>query len=169
MLYLYKKHHMKYLLPALFCIVLLPAAYAQKTTANVEMMHSLFNAINQHDSIAVAGFFADSAKLESPNWEGTQTGKQAVTTIYSRYFKGTPDIKYDITNIIATDDAVVVEYTFGGKFSNPEASSPAYMLNKIYSLKGSTRFNISNNKITTSVSYFDQVAFLRQVGFFDQH
>ena len=139
-----------------------------KTAGNIAMVNALFGAINKHDSLAVAVFFTDSATLESPNWEGVQKGKQAVVTIYSRYFKGTPDLQFKITNIIATDTAVVVEYTFEGQFSNPEGSSPAYMKDKKYSLKGSTRYNIANNKITAAISYFDQVAFLRQMGFFDQ-
>jgi len=154
------------------CITMLSTiAFAQShnSTKAAALINNLFDMMNKHDSIAVASFFADSAHIESPNWEGVQTGKQAIITIYSRYFKGTPDLHYTITYTTATDDAVVVEYTFAGTFSNPEGSSPAYMRDKKYDLKGCTRFNIHNNKITTSVSYFDQVAFLRQVGFFDQH
>ncbi len=143
-------------------------AQTNKTIPNITFVKALFTALNKHDSIAVAAFFADSATLESPNWEGVQKGRPAVVTIYHRYFKGTPDLAYDITNIVATDTAVVVEYTFTGKFSNPEAGSTAYMKDKQYSLKGSTRFNIAHHKITDVVSYFGQVAFLRQVGFFEQ-
>ncbi len=143
-------------------------AQTNKTITNINFVKALFAAINKHDSIAVAAFFGDSATLESPNWEGVQKGRPAVVTIYHRYFTGTPDLAYYITNIVATDTAVVVEYTFAGKFSNPEAGSPPYMKDKQYSLKGSTRFNMAHHKITAAVSYFDQVAFLRQVGFFEQ-
>jgi len=143
-------------------------AQTNKTATNIAVVKALFAAINNHDSIAVSTFFADSAILESPNWEGVQKGKPAAITIYNRYFKGTPDLAYTITHLIATDTAVVVEYTFAGKFSNPEGSSPAYMKDKHYSLKGCTLFNVAHHKITAAVSYFDQVAFLRQVGFFGQ-
>lgn len=125
--------------------------------------------MNRHDSIAVASFFDDSSKLESPNWEGFEKGKQGVATVYSRYFKGTPDISFTITNIFEAGNEVIVEFTFGGKFSNPEAGTPDYMRNKVYTLKASTRYSFSYNKIIAAKSYFDQVAFLRQVGFFDQH
>jgi steroid delta-isomerase-like uncharacterized protein len=161
---------MKYL--AAVCMLFV-CAFANGQTGealkNTNLIKVLFKAINDHDSVAVAGFFSDTAKLESPNWQGTQVGKAAVTTVYSRYFKGTPDITYTITNMVATNNAVVVEYTFAGQFSNPEGGSPAYMKDKKYSLKGCTRYNMVGGKITASVSYFDQVDFLRQMGFFDQH
>ena len=160
---------MKYFLAALIITALPVCGFTQYVTASIKLVQDLFAAINKHDSIAVGAFFADSATLESPNWEDVETGRQAAITVYSRYFKGTPDIRYIITHIVATDNEVVVEYTFAGKFSNPEGSSPDYMKDKEYSLKGSTRYNISRNKIINSISYFDQVAFLRQVGFFEQH
>lgn len=144
-------------------------AVAQTAEHNIQLVTALFDKMNKHDTVAIAGFFSDSAKLESPNWEGQEKGKQGVTTVYYRYFKGTPDLQYTITNIVVSDDAVVVEYTFAGTFSNPEAGTPEYMRNKKYVLKGSTRYNIVNHLITYSVSYFDQVAFLKQVGFFDPH
>ena len=71
-------------------------------------------------------------------------------------------------NIINAGDNVVVEYTSGGTLSNPEGQTPAYMKDKKYSLNYCAIFIIKNNKIIKETDYFDQVAFLRQVGFFDQ-
>ncbi|HWB24405.1 MAG TPA: ester cyclase [Chitinophagaceae bacterium] len=164
---------MKNVMPSLLFLLLLQLyilpATAQKAGDNSRLIYSLFAVLNKHDSIVAGAFFADSVKLQSPNWEGIQTGRQAAITVYSRYFKGTPDIHFEITNIIAAGTKVIVEYTFGGKFSNPEEGTPAYMRGKDYNLKGVTIYSIAGNKITSSVSYFDQVAFLRQVGFFDNH
>jgi len=153
----------------IFIAPLTQKIYAQNTAGNIKAIHALFDEMNRHDTMAIASFFDDSARLESPNWEGAEKGKQGVITVYSRYFKGTPDYSFTITNIVAGNDAVVVEYTFGGTFSNPEPGTPNYMYNKKYVLKASTRYTFKHNKITAAVSYFDQVAFLRQVGFFDQH
>lgn len=160
------------LLAALTALCLMAASqHAATQTAghNIQLVTALFDKMNKHDTVAIAGYFSDSAMLESPNWEGQEKGKQGATKVYSRYFKSTPDLQYNITNIVARDDAVVVEYTFAGTFSNPEAGTPEYMRNRKYVLKGSTRFNIVNHLISYSISYFDQVAFLRQVGFFDPH
>ncbi len=151
-------------------ILLVPfIAVAQPASVNTKLIRDLFDKMNKHDTTAIGSFFDDSAKIESPNWEGVQTGKQAVVTVYSRYFKGAPNMQFNITNITATDDAVVVEYTFGGQFTNPEPGTPEYMRNKSYTLKSCTHYNIAHNKIIAAISYFDQVSFLRQVGFFDPH
>jgi hypothetical protein len=62
-----------------------------------------------------------------------------------------------------------VEYTFGGTLSNPEAGTPEYMKDKKYMTQGCVIFVLKGNKIVKETNYFDQVAFLRQVGFFDQN
>lgn len=161
---------MKYLL--LFLLLFIGNKTFSQTTkpkdANMQLVHQFFDAVNAHDTTALKNFCDDSIRIESPNWEGVQTGLHAIAVVYSRYFNGTPDIKYSITNIIATKNAAVVEYTFTGTFSNPEKGTPDYMRNKNYSIKSISRIDIENNKIKDLVTYFDQVSFLKQVGFFDQ-
>ncbi|HVS91500.1 MAG TPA: ester cyclase [Mucilaginibacter sp.] len=70
--------------------------------------------------------------------------------------------------VITSGNSVVVEYTFTGTLSAPEAGTPDYMKNKKYTLQGCAVFGLKDNKIVKETNYFDQVAFLRQVGFFDQ-
>ena len=127
-----------------------------------------FKALISHDVKAIAAGYADSAKVFSPNWEGAKTGPAGITEVYSRYFSSTPDLNYHVTQIINAGENVVVEYTSGGTLSNPEGSTPAYMKDKKYSLGYCAVFTIKDGKIIKESDYFDQVAFLRQVGFFDQ-
>jgi len=128
-----------------------------------------FKALMAHDVKAIAAGYSDSAKVYSPNWEGAKTGQAGVTEVYSRYFSSTPDLTYKVTNVINAGDNVIVEYTSGGTLSNPEGATPAYMKDKKYMINYCAIFTIKNNKIIKETDYFDQVAFLRQVGFFDQH
>ena len=74
-----------------------------------------------------------------------------------------------MTNIINAGDNVIVEYTVSGTLSNPESGTPDYMKGKKYSLGYCAIFAIKDGKIIKETDYFDQVAFLKQVGFFDQH
>ncbi len=127
-----------------------------------------FKALINHDVKAIAAGYDDSAKVFSPNWEGAKTGPVGVTEVYTRYFASTPDLSYKVTYIINAGDDIVVEYTSGGTLSNPEGSTPAYMKDKKYTLNYCAVFTLKNNKIIKESDYFDQVAFLRQVGFFDQ-
>jgi len=145
--------------------------YAQQKSSiddNRKMGSSWIQAMNRHDTAAISVFYDDRIQLESPNWEGTKTGKSELTEIYRRYFSSTPDLRYEVSNLIATDSALVIEYRSYGTLLNPEQNAPAYMKGKSYTLQNCTRMDIRNGKIIKQASYFDQVAFLRQMGFFER-
>jgi len=127
-----------------------------------------FKALIAHDVKGIAAGYSDDAQVLSPNWEGTKVGGNGITEVYTRYFSSTPDLIYKIVNIINAGGNVVVEYTSGGTLSNPEAGTPDYMKGKKYMLNYCAVFTIKNGKIIKESDYFDQVAFLKQVGFFDQ-
>ena len=133
-----------------------------------KLIEDHFAALNRHDVKAIAAGYADSAKVYSPNWEGAKSGRAGITDVYARYFTSTPDLSYKVVNIIYAGDNIVVEYSVTGTLSNPEGATPAYMKDKKYMLNYCAIFTIKNGKITKETDYFDQVAFLRQVGFFDQ-
>ncbi len=137
--------------------------------AVTDLVTARFEQMNRHDSNAVAAFFADTARISSPNWEGYKTGPAGAREVYGRYFTGSPDIHYTITRLTTCDSAAVVEYSATATFSQPEKGTPGYMRGKKYTLFQCTRMNIHDGKITSDATYFDQVSFLRQVGFFEQH
>jgi steroid delta-isomerase-like uncharacterized protein len=152
---------------SLFVLLLLAAANAYSQSSKLIDDH--FKALIGHDVKAIAAGYDDSCKVYSPNWEGAKTGVAGITEVYSRYFSSTPDIVYKVMNIIYAGENIVAEYTSGGTLSNPEGATPDYMKGKKYMLNYCAVFTIKNNKIIKETDYFDQVAFLRQVGFFDQH
>ena len=63
----------------------------------------------------------------------------------------------------------MVEYPSAGTMQKPEAGEPSCMNGKAYTLRNGAVFGVENGKITAESTYFDQLAFLRQVGYFDQH
>jgi len=149
-----------------FCILL--GSTINAFSQSSKLIDDHFKALKAHDVKAIASGYADDAQAFSPNWEGAKVGPAGLTEVYSRYFSSSPDLTYQVNNIIYAGDNVVVEYTSGGTLSNPEGNTPAYMKDKKYSLNYCAVFAIKNNKIIKESDYFDQVAFLRQVGFFDQ-
>ena len=154
-------------LTAFSLVAVMSALHAQSPTQ--KLAQTWLDLLNRHDTLALAGMYANDAILLSHNWEAAKIGQAEARTVYSRYFKGTPDLSYRLTHLIATDSAIVIEYSSSGTFLNPEQGTPAYMKGKAYTLQNCTRLDIHNGRITRQVNYFDQVAFLRQVGFFDQH
>lgn len=135
----------------------------------IELVNKKFEAMNRHDTNAIAALYADSALIQSPNFDKTEIGLKGAKAVYHRYFITSPDMVYTISRILPGDSSITVEYTFSGTMKHLENGGPDYMLNKYYSLKCCTVLEIRNGKIVADISYFDQVAFLRQVGFFDKH
>jgi steroid delta-isomerase-like uncharacterized protein len=150
---------------AAICCISTNKAFAQSPA--IIDMH--FKALIQHDVKAIANGYAEDAQVYSPNWEGAKTGTAGITEVYTRYFVSTPDLTYKINNIINAGENIVVEYSVNGTLSNPEGNTPDYMKGKKYTLNYCAIFTVKNGKIIKETDYFDQVAFLRQVGFFDQH
>ena len=150
----------------LLCVLLFTTtnSYSQS-----KVIDAHFKALTAHDVKAIAAGYADDAIMLSPNWEGAKTGVAGITEVYTRYFSSTPDLAYKVTNIINAGVNIVVEYTVTGTLSNPESGTPDYMKGKKYTLNNCSVFTIENGKIIKETDYFDQVAFLRQAGFFDQH
>jgi steroid delta-isomerase-like uncharacterized protein len=152
----------------LFCAILL-TAMANIAPAQSTIIDEHFKALNSHDLKAIASQYAADAQVFSPNWEGAKVGPDSIAEAYRRYFKTSPDLVYTLTNAIIAGNIITVEYSWTGTMSDPEAGEPDYMKGKKYTLKSCAIFVLKDNKIVKETDYFDQVAFLRQVGFFDQH
>ncbi len=136
---------------------------------NDQLALSWVEAMNRHDTTVLASFYADSASVESPNWEGFKRGQAEMRTIYRRYFSSTPDLEAKITHLVSTDSCLVIEYDSWGTLENPELQTPEYMRGKKYLLHNCTRMTLQDGKIIQQKTYFDQVSFLRQMGFFEEH
>jgi len=152
---------------AVLLVLTCSTAWAYGQTPRVIDEH--FKALISHDVKSIAAGYAGDAQVFSPNWEGAKTGNAGITEVYTRYFSSTQDLTYKVLNTINAGDNVVVEYTSGGTLSNPESGTPDYMKGKKYSLVYCAVFTLKNGKIIRESDYFDQLAFLTQVGFFNQH
>ncbi|MDE3058809.1 MAG: ester cyclase, partial [Bacteroidota bacterium] len=78
------------------------------------------------------------------------------------------DLKYEMTHEVIGKNSAVVEYSSSGTLENNEKGVPAYMRGKKYVLKNCTRMDFENGKIVSEATYFDQVSFLKQMGYFEQ-
>ena len=127
-----------------------------------------FEAANRHDLKALANDYTQDATGESPNWGKPMHSADSIVYQYSRIFLSTPDLHFEITKTQVGSSHAVVEYTFNGTLANLEKDVPEFMRGKKYSFPACTIFEFKDGKIVREASYFDQVAFLRQVGYFEQ-
>jgi steroid delta-isomerase-like uncharacterized protein len=141
---------------------------ACRTITENSLANQWIDALNHHDTNAIAKMYDDSATIESPNWEGVKTGPDEIRTIYRRYFSSTPDLTQKITHVLTSDSCVVIEYDSWGTLQNPEKLTPDYMRGKKYLLHNCTRMSLNKGKIMRQQTFFDQVSFLRQMGFFEE-
>ena len=152
-----------------FMFALFVSSCSFSSNADKALVNQLFIALNQHNLNGIASLYSDSAIIESPNLPSPEKGKKGIQSIYSRYFISSPDLKYEVIKIHSAESSITIEFNSSGTMNHIEGNGPIYMLNKKYTLKNCMILEIRAHKIIRDISYFDQVSFLRQVGFFDNH
>lgn len=143
--------------------------YSQDKSKLIQLVKRKFQLMSRHELDAAASMYSDSARIASLGYREIQIGPAGFKSVYSRYFTGSPDLSYTITRIIPSKHTVTVEYTSTGTIRHVEQQASDYMIGKTYSLKNCSILDFRNGKIVSEMTYFDQVSFLTQVGFFGQH
>ena len=161
----------KFLFTILIIFLLIFLKYSSVYTQpkqHVNIIKEHFKDLNDHNISALIQLYAENAKIESTGFDSVRIGHKGLEEVYSRYFLSSPDLKYQINNIIYSKDFIIVEYIFSGTMKKVEDKFSEFMLDKAYKLKACSIFKILENKIVSSSTYFDQVSFLRQMNYFDQ-
>lgn len=130
----------------------------------VKVMHKMFDAFNRHDLAAMQALYADSAVFMSPEMEKPVVGAHHVKTIYGPLFEMAPNVKDEVKHYISNNGEVAVEFISTGTVENIGPADPEQMKGKTFELKIFARLKVKDGKIVEDVSYFDQMAFLKQVG-----
>lgn len=136
---------------------------------NKKIIEHHFNALNRHNIKMLIEDYDPQVRVTSSGWDGIHIGTREMMFDYGRYFHETPDLKYDIENVYFSGDSIVtVEYTTSGTVTNVDKSTPLSIVGKKYVLNNCTIFTIRDGRVVKENTYFDQFAFLKQLGLFDQ-
>lgn len=148
-----------------------PATIEADSTANqmqeaeaVKVMHAMFEAFNRHDLEAMQALYADDAVFVSPEMPEPVVGAHHVKTIYGPLFEMAPDVKDEVIHYIHNGDEVAVEFVSTGTVENISPDDPIEMKGRKFELHIFARLKVKDGKIVEDVSYFDQMAFLQQLG-----
>lgn len=68
------------------------------------------------------------------------------------------ELRYEVEDVVAADDKVVVAYRMTARWSSPEGDA------RPVSLRGVFRFRVADGRIAHRVDYWDGTEFLRQTG-----
>ncbi|GAB3195870.1 steroid delta-isomerase-like uncharacterized protein [Pontibacter aydingkolensis] len=141
------------------------AATASKEQQTVQVMQQMFQAFNRHDLEAMASLYADDAVFISPEMTEPKRGKAAVAEIYGPLFEMAPGVQDEVKHYIYNGkDEVAVEFVSKGTVENIGPNDPPQMKGKTFELKIFCRLKVKDGKIVEDVTYFDQLAFLQQLG-----
>jgi steroid delta-isomerase-like uncharacterized protein len=127
------------------------------------------DAFNKHDLDALANLYAEDAVAYDPMYPEPLRGRAAIRKDAATFFKGFPDIRYEIISTIEKDarngaDEVRMTGTHTGPLETPtgEELPPT---NKRVELRGGafTRLN-ERGEIVEERRYYDVATVLRQLG-----
>lgn len=94
-------------------LVLLAASLsdsAQASPSPQAVVQAMFDAFNRHDAAAMAGLYADDARLASSDFCATRTGPAEVLRTYRALFVAFPDIRDEIEHMVVEGDHVAVRF-----------------------------------------------------------
>jgi steroid delta-isomerase-like uncharacterized protein len=128
--------------------------------------------IDQWWSLFEAGRLADAALLCQPDVEVTLPGgmrlhgPDAVSEMLGTFREAFPDIRHEILDVVEAGDKIAVELavkgTHTGTFRTPQGDIPATGRAVVW--ESVDMITLRDGKIVSWHTYFDQMAFLAQLG-----
>ena len=134
------------------------------TATNTEVFSHWIAAHRAHDLDALVGFLADDVTIKSaagadmPSAQGKEQARHHWQTIYTTF----PDFRMDEVDITSVGDTLFAEIQHGGTMEGP--MGPRQPTGKSYRTQGAFRFDFSDGKIKSILSYWDTAAMARQLG-----
>lgn len=103
--------------------------------------------------------YADDFVDDSP---GGGKGRELIKEAVMGFHKAAPDLKFEIEDVFATEDKVVIRYVVRGTQTGAYGEIPPS--GKPIQVRGITILLIENGKIKTEWTEYDRLGMLRQIG-----
>lgn len=130
----------------------------------IKLAEDLMNLWETGDTLKTGEIFADSSTYEDVANNRTFYGIQGVNKYVGHVHSWGSDIKMEIRNLLVSDDAAYIEWTFTAKQTSPIKGMVLQATNKPVTLKGVTLIKFSDDKIITAKDYMDVLGFVLQLG-----
>ena len=122
------------------------------------------DALNAHDAEAIGALYADDGVLSDP--AGEFRGPEAIVQYWESFFTAFPDLSGRDEFKAESGDTAINEWsasgTHSGPLETPEGTIPA--TGKQATLRGCDAITVQNGRITSHRVYYDQLAFMTQLG-----
>jgi len=133
-------------------------------TKNTETFAQWIEAHRAHDLDRLVTYLTDDVIIQSaagadmPPATGKEQARHHWQTIYTTF----PDFRMDAVALTSDGDTLFAEISHGGTMKGP--MGPKQPTGRRYQTQGAFRFDFSNGKIRSILSYWDTAAMARQLG-----
>ena len=143
----------------------MPPLSDSQRAARIKAVQNHFRIENTHDLDAVMETFGNTCSFLA-NHERHE-GREAVRAFYGEFFRGFPDLRFEITGLHVGDEAIPVEMVLSGTHLGPWFGiAPT---GRRFELPACAVFIFDeDDKIAGERGYFDSALLLRQLGLVPQ-
>jgi steroid delta-isomerase-like uncharacterized protein len=133
---------------------------------NIQLVRKFWDAFNSDQFDKAVEYVAPNAVLESSGQDQTYRGPDGFKQAMQMWKSGTPDMKVEITNIVAADTHVATEIVCRGTHTRTIHSPMGDIAptNRKIVLKIADVWEIRNGKVTHSRGYMDGSSMMQQLG-----
>jgi steroid delta-isomerase-like uncharacterized protein len=135
---------------------------APETTAPRELIHTVFERVDNRDANGLLPFLVDDVVEEWP-MVGRLEGSAAVRDHFAAIFASMPDFHIDIERMAADGESVFVHWHVIGTFTGAPFNG-IVATGRPIDLRGTDCFTVRNGKIVTNFIAYDGMRFAVQAG-----
>jgi steroid delta-isomerase-like uncharacterized protein len=131
---------------------------------NIDTFTRWIEAHRAHDLDSLVTFLTDDVRIRSaagadmPPAKGKDEARHHWQTIYTTF----PDFRMDAVDLTSEGDTLFAEIAHGGTMEGP--MGPKEPTGRTYRTQGAFRFDFSEGKIQSILSYWDTAAMAKQLG-----
>jgi steroid delta-isomerase-like uncharacterized protein len=143
----------------------MPRISDSQRAARIKAVQEHFRIENTHDLDAVMDTFGNKSSFLANN--ELQEGREAVRAFYGDFFRGFPDLRFDITSLHVGEEAIPVEMVLSGTHRGTWFGIPP--TGRRFEIPVCAVFIFDeDDKIAGERGYFDSALMLRQLGLLPQ-
>src|SRR5215212_2004635 len=138
------------------------AASVPATTPQA-VMTAYFEALAGHDLDAIAAAWAPDGHCHVAG-QADATGPDGVRAYWAELFGASPDLRFDVEDLIAEGERVAVKWSARGTFAGPGSYQGIEPTFARLDLEGLDLFTLRDGQIVREDAYTDGATFARQIG-----
>jgi steroid delta-isomerase-like uncharacterized protein len=139
----------------------MPPISDSRRAARIKAVQEHFRIENTHDLDAVMDTFGNQTSFLANNER--HEGREAVRTFYGEFFRGFPDLRFDIKHLHVGEEAIPVEMVLSGTHTGTWFGIPP--TRRRFEIPVCAVFIFAeHDKIAGERGYFDSALMLRQLG-----